>query len=278
MIPPSDIIIPLWESGAPHSNGTADIDIPAFYVYLPKDFAGPTPALLVCPGGGYQGLAIDHEGHAIARWFNEKGVAAFVLRYRLPANGYRHPVPLLDVQRAMRVIRYGAPKWKIDPARLGVMGFSAGGHLASTLDTHFDAGVDTAKDLIERLGCRPEYAVLVYAVISLGDDITHSQSKANLLGPNPDPVLVNNLSAEKQVTPVTPPTLLVHAEDDEGVPIEHSHRMHAALQKACVATDIHIYPTGGHGFGHGPNDWNDREPAGWLDRVYDWIKQQGFVN
>jgi len=190
----SEIIVPLWEGSAPHANGIAEIDIPALYVYLPKTTSAPTPALLVCPGGGYAGIAIDHEGHAIARWFNEKGVAAFVLRYRLPANGYRHPVPLLDVQRAMRLIRNRAAAWKINPAKLGVMGFSAGGHLASTLDTHCDTGNAMASNPVDQQGCRPDFAVLVYPVITLQESFTHEGTKTNLLGPNPDPALVKSLS------------------------------------------------------------------------------------
>lgn len=274
----SELIVSLWEGSAPHANGTAEIDIPALYVYLPKDTSAPTPALLVCPGGGYQGIAIDHEGHAIARWFNENGVAAFVLRYRLPANGYRHPVPMLDVQRAMRLIRSRTADWKINPAKCGVMGFSAGGHLASTLDTHFDAGNAKASDPVDRQGCRPDYAVLVYPVITLQESFTHEGTKTNLLGSNPDPALVKNLSSETQVTPQTPPTLLVHAADDAGVPIANSQVMHAALQKAGVATALNEYPKGGHGFGHGPNGFNNNEPAGWLDKAYAWIKTQGFVS
>ena len=277
MTTPSEIIVPLWDGLAPQSSGTAETDVPALYIYLPKNSTGPAPALLVCPGGGYQGIAIGHEGHAIADWFIGKGVAAFVLRYRLPANGYRHPVPLQDIQRAVRLIRARATEWNIDPARLGVMGFSAGGHLSSTLITHFDAGNSLAEDPVDRQSCRPEFAVLVYPVITLQEKFTHEGSKLNLLGPDPDPALVKNLSSETQVTTQTPPTLLVHAADDDGVPIDHSRIMLAALQKAGVASDLHEYPVGGHGFGHGPNEYNNREPAGWLDKVYVWIKEQGFV-
>jgi acetyl esterase/lipase len=178
----------------------------------------------------------------------------------------------------MRLIRSRAAEWKINPAKTGVMGFSAGGHLASTLDTHFDAGDPKASDPIDRQSCRPDYAVLVYPVISLQESFTHEGSRDNLLGPNADPALVKNLSSETQVTAQTPPTLLVHAADDDGVPIANSQVMNAALQKAGVATDLHEYPVGGHGFGHGPNDYNNNEPAGWLDKAYAWIKAQGFVS
>jgi acetyl esterase/lipase len=270
-------VIPLWEGPAPHSNGSGPLDIPTLTVYLPKGSAEPTAAILVCPGGGYQGLAIDHEGYSEGRYFRDKGIAAFVLTYRLPFNGYRHPTPLLDVSRAMRLVRSRAREWNLNPAKVGVMGFSAGGHLASTLITHFDAGSDLAKDPVEHQPSRPDYAILVYPVISLDPTFTHIGSRDNLLGPDPDPVLVKNLSNELQVTPQTPPTVLVHAADDEGVPIKHSHLMHAALQKAGVATELHEYAKGGHGFGHGPNEYNNNEPEGWLDRVYAWIKLQGFA-
>jgi acetyl esterase/lipase len=204
-------------------------------------------------------------------------VAAFVLRYRLPANGYRHPVPLLDVQRAVRLVRSHASGWKIDPARVAIMGFSAGGHLASTLDTHFDAGNAAAPDAVDRQSCRPDFAVLVYPVVSMKEGVTHQGSKENLLGPNPDPALVENLSNETQVTRETAPTLLVHAVDDDAVPIENSRLMLAALQKAGVPSALHEYPHGGHGFGYGPNEYNNNAPSGWLDKAFDWLKDRGFM-
>jgi acetyl esterase/lipase len=275
---PTEPVVPLWDGPAPHSLGNGPDDIPTLTLYLPKNTTAPTSAILVCPGGGYQGLAIDHEGYSEGRYFRDKNVAAFVLTYRLPAKGYRHPVPLLDIQRAVRLIRSRAKEWNLNPAQLGVMGFSAGGHLSSTLITHFDAGNPRAKDPVDQQSCRPEYGVLVYPVISMIADFTHIGSRDNLLGPNPEPALVKNLSNETQVTPQTPPTLLVHAADDEGVPIAHSRLMLAALQKAGVHSKLHEYPVGGHGFGHGPNEWNNNEPEGWLDRVYDWIKAQGFMS
>jgi acetyl esterase/lipase len=272
-------IVPLWEGTTPHSNGTAEHDIPALIVYLPEGYLNattPTSALVVCPGGGYGGLAMTHEGSNIGRYFQAKGVAAFVLRYRLPAKGYRHPVPLMDVQRAIRFVRSHAAKFNIDPAKVGVMGFSAGGHLASTVDTHFDSGNALAEDVVDRQSCRPDFAVLVYPVITLKvPGVTHEGSKSNLLGPDPDPVLVENLSNETQVTTQTPPTLFVHADNDTGVPIENSRLMMAALEKAAVPTGLHQYSTGGHGFGYGAVP--DNAPAGWLDKAYDWVKGHGFL-
>lgn len=268
-------IVPLWDNDIPHSLGHGPDDIPTLTVFLPAKTSGRVPAIVIFPGGGYGMLAFEHEGINLARWFAERGVAAFVLRYRLPVNGYRHPVPLHDAQRSLRLVRARAAEWNIDPAKVGIIGFSAGGHLASTVVTHFDAGSDTAKDPVDRQSCRPDFGVLVYPVISLQEGITHSGSKLNLLGPDPDPTTVRSLSNETQVTPQTPPTLLVHSVDDGAVLIEHSLLMLAALQKAGIPSELHEYPTGGHGFGFGAKD--DHSPAGWLDRVYDWAKAQGFL-
>jgi len=268
-------VVPLWNGPAPQSHGTTPKDIPVVTAFLPQNATPPTSAIVICPGGGYGGLAMDTEGFNEARWFQQKGVAAFVLKYRLPVNGYRHPVPMLDVQRAIRLVRSHAADWKIDPAKVGVMGFSAGGHLASTVDTHFDAGNAAASDPVDKQSCRPDFALLVYPVISMKDGLTHQGSKRNLLGPNPDPAMVLNLSNDTQVTPRTPPTVLVHAQDDRSVPIENSRLMYAALQKAGVPSALQEYPHGGHGFGFGPKQ--TKAPAGWLDKAYGWLKAQGFM-
>ena len=271
---PTAPVVPLWNGPAPQSHGSTLDDTPRLYLYLPAKTAKPTPAIIVCPGGGYGMLAFEHEGINEAEWFQQQGVAAFILFYRLPSHGYRHPVPLLDAQRAVRLLRSNAAEWNIDPQKIAVMGFSAGGHLVSTLDTHFDAGDAKAADPVDRQSCRPNFVALVYAVISMKDGVTHAGSKANLLGPNPDPALVANLSNETQVTPQTPPTVLVHAEDDKAVPIENSRLMLAALQKAGVPSELEEYPHGGHGFGFGPKQTG--APAGWLQRAYAWLQAQGF--
>ena len=268
--------MPLWTGPAPQSHGAAPNDIPTLTVFLPEKAAQATSAIVICPGGGYAMLSFDYEGVNEAKWFQERGVAAIVLKYRLPAHGYRHPVPLLDAQRAIRLVRSHAADWKINPAKVGVMGFSAGGHLASTVDTHFDAGNPQAADPVDRLSCRPDFAMLVYPVISMKVGNTNHGTRQNLLGPNPDPALVENLSNETQVTPKTPPTLLVHAQDDPIVPIENSRLMYAALQKAGVASALQEYPHGGHGFGYGHQP--DHSPPGWLDKAYGWLKGQGLVN
>jgi len=286
-------VVPLWDGPAPQSHGSAPTDIPSLTVFLPAKTDRPTSAIIIFPGGAYEFLAFEHEGTNNAKYFQAHGVAAFVLKYRLPKNGYHHPVPLLDAQRAIRLVRSQASLWNIDPAKVGIMGFSAGGHLAATLDTHFDTGTasvhvegqptDTSQNPptlptsdIDKISCRPDFAVLVYPVITLKDGITHAGSKANLLGPNPDPALVTNLSNETQVTPNTPPTLLVHAADDDAVPIENSRLMLAALQKNGVACELQEYPHGKHGFGYFPEPEKNRVP-GWLDHAYAWLKAQGFV-
>jgi acetyl esterase/lipase len=270
------LVVPLWSGPAPRSHGDTPNDIPSLTVFLPKNPGHPTPAIVICPGGGYEFLAWDHEGVNEAEWFQERGIAAFVLKYRLPINGYRHPVPLLDAQRAMRLVRDKTDDWNLDASQIGLMGFSAGGHLAATLNTHFDAGNPNATDPVDRLSCRPDFTVLVYPVISMDDTITHAGSKANLLGPDPDPADVAHLSTETQVTPQTPPTLLVHAQDDGPVPIENSRLMLAALQEAGVLSLIHEYPTGGHGFGYF-HDQEKNKVIGWLERAHEWLKSHGFV-
>jgi acetyl esterase/lipase len=271
---PNAPVVPLWNGPAPHRLGSSDKDTPRLYTYLPEKTSRPTRAMIIAPGGGYAGLAFEHEGTNLAQWFQQRGIAAFILFYRLPADGYRHPVPLLDAQRAVRLVRSRAAEWNIDPARIAVMGFSAGGHLISTLETHFDAGDAKAADPVDRASCRPDYVVLGYPVVSLRDGVTHAGSKLNLLGPDPDPALVGNLSNETQVTPQTPPTVLVHAVDDGPVPIENSRLMLAALQKAGVPGELQEYSSGGHGFGFGPKQTT--APAGWLERAVAWLEAQGY--
>jgi acetyl esterase/lipase len=269
-------VVPLWDEPAPQSHGTTSNDIPTLPIFLPDGITKPTSAIVICPGGGYGMLAFEHEGTNVGAYFKVKGVAAFVLKYRLPVNGYCHPVPLLDAQRAIRLVRNRAANWKIDSAKVGIMGFSAGGHLAATVETHFDTGDLQSTDPVDRLSCRPDFAILVYALISMQDGMTHSGSKLNLLGPDPDPMLVKSLSNDTQVMANTPPTVLVSAVDDKAVPIEHSRLMLAALQKAGVPCDLQEYPRGGHGFGYSTKA--DTCPVGWLDKACDWVKGQGFLS
>jgi acetyl esterase/lipase len=274
--PPSPALTPLYDGTVPDSQGTQDKDAPHVIVYVPPKGAAPTAAVIICPGGGYQGLSMDFEGRNEAAWFMAHNIAGFVLQYRLPGQGYRHPIPMHDGQRAIRWVRAQADKFNVDPNKIGVMGFSAGGHEASTIATHFDAGNPSAPDPIDRVSCRPDFAILVYAVITMKAGETHQGSKDNLLGPNPDPALVANLSNETQVTAPTPPMILFHAVDDNVVPIQNARDMLAALSQANVPGELHEYTKGGHGFG-----WSTGAtvPPGWFDvTLYDWLKRMGFAS
>lgn len=258
----------LWPDGAPGALGTGPADRPKLTVYrAPLDSATGT-AVIVCPGGGYSSLASDHEGRQFGEWLNSLGFSAFVLQYRLGPR-YRHPAPLQDAQRAIRLVRARAAEWGLDPARLGILGFSAGGHLASTAATHFDDGRPDAADPIERQGSRPDFAVLAYPVVSLFDPPAHSGSRRNLLGEPADPALVELLSNERHVTARTPPTFLFHTADDAAVPVANSLLFFEALRKAGVAAELHVFAHGKHGVGLAASDpslsaW-PRLCATWMD-------------
>lgn len=249
----------LWPEGAPGAIGSEELDKPALTTYLAPKPNGAS--VLVCPGGGYGALAMDHEGKQIAEFYNSFGVSAFILKYRLGPR-YRHPAPLDDARRAMRMIRERAAKLGLDPARVGVMGFSAGGHLASTLSTHFQQGE------------RPDFAVLCYPVISFTTRYTHSGSMRNLLGSPPDPALVWDLSNELKVTAETPPTFLFHTNADTGVPPENSILYYMALRRVGVPAEMHIYAEGRHGVGLAQKD---PVLSSWPDRLKDWLRVRGFV-
>ena len=225
-------------------------------------------------GGGYGGLAMDHEGVQIARWLNERGIAAFILKYRLGPR-YRHPAPLQDAQRALRFVRSRAEDYAIKRDRLGIWGFSAGGHLTATAATHFDAGDRNAKDPIERESCRPDFVILCYPVISMKDPYVHKGSRRNLLGPNPDSALIEDLSNELQVTDRTPPTFLFHTDADRAVPAENSVLFYLALRKAKVSAELHIYQPGRHGVGLAQSD-----PilSSWSGRLSDWLHSRGMLS
>jgi acetyl esterase/lipase len=261
------IPVPLWPEGAPGALGKEAGDIPTVTVYLPPADKATGAAVVICPGGGYGALAMDHEGHQVAKWLNSLGIAGVILKYR-HAPKYRHPTPLGDAQRALRFVRANAKEWKIDPNRVGILGFSAGGHLASTAGTHFDKGNADAKDPIDRLSCRPDFMVLVYPVITFVGPAAHLGSRNNLLGKNPDDKLIENLCNEKQVTADTPPAFLTHTKADKGVPPENSILFHEACKKAGVATEIHLYEKGAHGLGLGPKDL---EFSQWPQRCAEWL-------
>jgi len=241
-------VVPLWPTGVPGAVGESPADIPTLTVFLPPAERATGAAVVICPGGGYGGLAVDHEGKQVADWLNSFGVAGFVLRYRHGPR-YRHPAPLNDASRAVRLVRARAESWRVDPKRVGIMGFSAGGHLASTLATHFSRCEPTASEPIERFSCRPDFVILCYPVITFSGPPTHGGSRRNLLGEDPDPELVALLSNEKQVTAETPPTFLFHTSDDPGVPVENSVLFYLALRAANVPAEMHLYESGQHGVG-----------------------------
>lgn len=261
--------IKLWSGSAPGALGTDPADTPTLTPFFPKEKANGA-AVIVCPGGGYSHLA-NHEGQPVAEWLNSLGITAFVLKYRIGPK-YHHPAPLQDAARAVRLVRSRAAEWKLDPKKIGVLGFSAGGHVASTIGTHFDQGQANATDPIDRLSSRPDLLVLVYPVVTMGD-LTHKGSKKQLLGDNPSPEMVKMLSNEEQVTKETPPTFLVHTANDTAVPVENSLRFVDALRKNGVPFELHVYERGRHGFGLGVND-----PilSTWPARCTDWLRLQGF--
>lgn len=264
---------PLWPEGAPGALGMEDHDIPTLTFYAPAADKASGAAMVIFPGGGYGGLA-KHEGEGYARWLTEQGVASFVVKYRLGSKGYRHPAMLNDAARAVRLVRANAVEWRVDPSRIGVMGSSAGGHLVSTILTHFDAGDPDAADPVERLSSRPDLGVLCYAVITMGD-FTHRGSRNNLLGADPAPELIEGLSNEKQVTDQTPPCFIWHTWEDNGVKMENSMLFAAALRTHHVPFELHIYEKGGHGIGLGIRDGS--APHRWAADLSAWLRERGFI-
>jgi acetyl esterase/lipase len=260
--------IDLWPQGAPGALGAAPEDVPQITPYLPERPDPLGTAIVVCPGGGYRNLSMEKEGSKVAEFLNGLGVTAFVLRYRLGPR-YRHPIPLGDARRALRVVRSRAGELGVQRQRIGLMGFSAGGHLTATVATHVDRGQAGAADPIERESARPDFAVLAYPVISLAEAWLHRGSRNMLLAPDQQhPDILHDLSNERQVTAETPPTFLFHTDADTGVPAENSVAFYLALRKAKVPAELHIYEPGPHGIGLGGTDpalvtWPDRL-AGWL--------------
>jgi acetyl esterase/lipase len=264
----------LWPGGAPGAVGSEPVDKPKITVYRAPAAKATGASVVVCPGGGYVVVAADHEGKQVAEWLNGFGVTAFVLQYRLGPR-YHHPAPLQDAQRAIRLVRSKARDFGIDAGRVGILGFSAGGHLTSTAGTHFDAGHAGDADPIERESSRPDFMVLAYPVISLVAPYTHQGSRENLIGQNPDPKLQESLSSGLQVTKDTPPTFLFHTADDSGVPVENSTAFFAALRKAGVPAEMHIYAKGPHGVGLAPKD---PALATWPSLCAAWMKGLGVLD
>ena len=262
--------IPLWANGAPGALGTADVDQPIITPYLPPVGTANGTAVVIFPGGGYQHLSMEKEGSDVANWLAGTGVTAFVVRYRLGPT-YHHPIELGDAQRAIRIVRSRATEWGIDAHRLGIIGFSAGGHLASTAGTHHDAGNATSSDPIEHVSSRPDFMLLLYPVITFRDTVLmHRGSRDNLIGKTPDPALVRLLSNEVQVTRDTPPTFIAHATDDRTVPVENAIMFYEAAKAKGVPVEMHIFESGGHGFGLAPanpalGEWTTLADA-WIRR------------
>jgi acetyl esterase/lipase len=265
----------LWPEDAPGALGKADKDVPTLAPYLPAANKATGAAIVICPGGGYGALA-NHEGEHYARFLNESGIAGFVLKYRLATGGYHHPAMLEDAARAVRIVRARAAEWHLSTNQIGIMGSSAGGHLASTLLTHFDNGHPDAVDSVERQSSRPDLGILCYAVITMGE-FTHQGSKNNLLGKEPSAELVRSLSNQLQVTKDTPPCFIWHTWEDKAVPVENSLQFAEALRKADVPFDLHIYEKGPHGLGLGTRDWYPSHRHPWTADLVFWLKAQGFA-
>lgn len=270
----TNAVFPLWPAGAPGALGNSTNDIPNLTVYQPAGTNATGAAMVICPGGGYQHLA-PHEGRDYALWLNQHGVTCFVLQYRLGSSGYRHPAMLNDAARAVRWVRAHAEDYQLDAKRVGIMGSSAGGHLAATLLTHFDTGDTNSADVVERQSSRPDLGVLCYAVISMGE-YAHKGSRNNLLGTNPPPELVQQLSNELQVTTNTPPCFLWTTFEDKTVPMENTLLFASALRKNHVPFDLHVYQKGGHGMG-----LKDKAPFAhphpWANDCLFWLQAQDFI-
>lgn len=281
------VILPLYEKEIPNSIAGIDeeqsvtdgitriskVSIPNLIMYTPEAGKANGTAVIICPGGGYGILAIDHEGHDVAKKFNEMGVTAFVLKYRLPSDKImvdRSIGPLQDAQRAIQMVRSNASKWNINPKKIGIMGFSAGGHLASTAGTHFNHAVIGNP---KKTSLRPDFMLLIYPVISFQDSLTHSGSKNNLIGKNADAAKKNWFSNELQVNKKTPPTFLVHAKDDGAVKVENSILFNQALIKNKVPTEIYLYEKGGHGFGLN----NKTSEVKWMNLLEKWMIRMKFI-
>jgi acetyl esterase/lipase len=267
---PGEIL--LWPNGAPGALGNRPEDKPSLTPFLVVTGTAGGAAVIVCPGGGYTHLA-DHEGAPVAQWLNTLGIKAFVLKYRLGPSGYHHPSMLQDAQRAVQYVRAHAQELGIDPAKIGIMGFSAGGHVASSAGTHYVAGEPAAADPLARVSSRPDFMILIYPVITMGE-FAHAGSRKNLLGDHPPQELVDLMSNEKQVTKDTPPAFLVHTGNDATVPVENSLQFAAAMRKAGAGVELHLFQTGPkHGYGLAQGD----PLVGiWPKLCEQWLRARGF--
>ncbi len=260
--------------GRGRENRYINVSDPTIKIYLPDEDKATGAAILICPGGGYSCLAYDHEGFILAEWLNKHGIAGILLKYRLPSDKIMKQKdigPLQDAQQAMRMIRNNAKEWNIDPTKIGVIGFSAGGHLASTISTQFDRNVYKTKDTTS---ARPDFSVLVYPVISMKEGVTHMGSRNNLIGKSPSEEMINQYSNEQQITPNTPITFMIHSADDHAVPIQNSLGYFKALQENKVSSEIHIFEKGGHGYGMRKVDGTQGQ---WPILMLEWLKMHGII-
>jgi acetyl esterase/lipase len=279
-----DFSLKVWPNGAPDSNGMTkpeetfegrrvrNVSEAEMYVYLPKIGVNTGAAVVICPGGGYMIEAMDHEGYEMAEWLAAQGVAGIVLKYRLPYG--HHEIPLKDAQRAMRIVRQKAKEWGINPSKIGIAGSSAGGHLASTAGTRFDLGKPDSIDPIEKFSCRPDFMLLLYPVITFNEEFGHMGSRNNLIGAGNKWELVERYSNELQVTAQTPPTFLILADDDKGVPSRNSIEFYMALKKHKIPAEMHIFRDGGHGFGMTKKNLPVDQ---WPTLFAQWMKAQGIT-
>jgi acetyl esterase/lipase len=284
-------VIPLWSAEIPGSIQALDyveietfkdkklqnirkVTAPTLSVFLPENDKFNKTAVVICPGGGYSYLSAEKEGTKVALWLNSIGIAAFVLKYRLPSDEIMEDKmngPLQDAQEAMRFIRRNAKKWEIDLNKIGIIGFSAGGHLAATLSTHY---LDNLYHINDTISARPDFSMLIYPVISMKDEITHQGSRDNLLGKTPSDSLIKKFSLETQVNNLTPPTFMVHASDDASVSVENSIKYYQALIKHKVSAELHLYEKGGHGFGLGVAETSQY----WTKHCENWLRSDHYID
>lgn len=266
----------LWPDGAPLAQGTEEVDKPSATVYFPSKEKATGAAVLICPGGGYVSLALNHEGWQVAKWYNDQGITAIILRYRIGTwdhKKYQHPAPFIDVTRAMRLVRSKAAAWNLNPEKIGVMGFSAGGHLASCLGTMYDGGNSKAKDLIEKYSSKPNFMVLVYPVITFRTKHAFAFGRGVLLGDNASQALVDSMSTETRVSTLTPPTFIMYTDEDD-INAVNGVLFYLALKENKVPAELHVYERGAHGYGMYPQ--NERI-ADWTERLKNWLKNRGGI-
>ena len=279
-----DKVLKVWPQGAPTDNGMTkpeevfngvhvrNVSEAVMYIYLPPKEKSTGAAVVICPGGGYSFEAMDYEGYAIAEWLNTKGIAGIVLKYRLP---YGHPdVPSSDAKQAIRIVRKNAKEWGINPEKVGIAGFSAGGHLASTVGTHFDYGNKSSSNIVDNFSSRPDFMLLLYPVISLKEEFGHMGSRQNLIGEGNNWKLVKEYSNELQVTPQTPPTFIVVTDDDEIVPTRNSVEFYLSLKKNNVPAELHVFSEGHHGFFLKKDYLPVRQ---WPNLFIDWMKAMKII-